>query len=56
MAADAWRAIVALGDRQMVLEALLRQYAVKGDALRADLEALLENLLDRGLLTDDPHE
>ena len=48
-----WHLFVEQGSREKVIEALLAEYEVSEDRLRRDLDALIEKLQDKGLLTAD---
>ena len=45
-----WAALTRLGDTESACKALLEEFDVEPERLRADLEALLGELVDQGLL------
>lgn len=57
IAADMWRAIVAYGNPEDVVVALLKTYEVELDRLRTDLETFITRLCAQGLLEGtDPYQ
>jgi hypothetical protein len=48
-----WQRVTEEPSIEVAFEALAREYDVDPDTLRADLEELLETLIDRGLLEVD---
>jgi len=45
-----WRLIEAGQDRAAIVAALAREYGVAADAIEGDVDAFLDDLLDRGLV------
>ena len=46
-----WQLLVEHGELQVVFDQMLREYEVEPDQLQADLEELLGELTDQGLVT-----
>lgn len=51
-ALDAWRGLVAFGDRERAWRFLDRRYEADPEELRRDVDEMVEDLLARGLLVD----
>ena len=51
-----WHLIAARGSTEKVLEVLLTEYEVEEARLRHDLDQLIRQLLEKGLLTTDGEE
>jgi hypothetical protein len=47
---NVWKALTAADSIQAAFDALLKEYDVDQDSLRQDLEDLLQQLIDRGLV------
>jgi hypothetical protein len=53
LSADIWKAIIKHGDRNQAISALLAEYDVEEARLAQDLNAFVNNLLNRGLLIEE---
>ncbi|MHC1688622.1 MAG: PqqD family protein [Methanothrix sp.] len=50
--ADIWKAIVKSGERDEIIEMILKDYEIDETSLRADLSDFIKDLLERGLLEE----